>query len=68
MWNMREISGKGKSLMNIQPSNIIQRLWNYCNVLRDNGMFYGDYVEWRLCSSFEGGCEMVDYLVSVVYK
>jgi type I restriction enzyme M protein len=27
------------------PSTIVQRLWNYCNVLRDDGMSYGDYVE-----------------------
>ncbi len=26
-------------------SNIVQRLWNYCSVLRDDGMSYGDYVE-----------------------
>jgi type I restriction enzyme M protein len=31
--------------VNTQPSTIIQRLWNYCNVLRDDGMSYGDYVE-----------------------
>ncbi len=24
---------------------IVQKLWNYCNVLRDEGMSYGDYVE-----------------------
>ncbi|MEO7000334.1 MAG: class I SAM-dependent DNA methyltransferase [Ktedonobacterales bacterium] len=24
---------------------IVQRLWNYCNVLRDDGMSYGDYIE-----------------------
>jgi type I restriction enzyme M protein len=24
---------------------IVQRLWNYCNLLRDDGMSYGDYVE-----------------------
>ena len=23
----------------------VQRLWNYCNVLRDDGLSYGDYVE-----------------------
>jgi type I restriction enzyme M protein len=23
----------------------VQKLWNYCNVLRDDGMSYGDYVE-----------------------
>jgi type I restriction enzyme M protein len=27
------------------PSAIVQKLWNYCNVLRDDGMSYGDYVE-----------------------
>lgn len=26
-------------------ATIVQRLWNYCNVLRDDGMSYGDYVE-----------------------
>jgi type I restriction enzyme M protein len=26
-------------------STIVQRLWNYCNVLRDDGMSYGDNVE-----------------------
>lgn len=31
--------------MNEQPSTIVQRLWNYCNVLRDDGVSYGDYVE-----------------------
>ena len=27
------------------PNQIVQKLWNYCNVLRDDGMSYGDYVE-----------------------
>ncbi len=26
-------------------STIVQRLWNYCNVLRDDGVSYGDYAE-----------------------
>jgi type I restriction enzyme M protein len=26
-------------------NGIVQKLWNYCNVLRDDGMSYGDYVE-----------------------
>lgn len=26
-------------------STIVQRVWNYCNVLRDDGMSYGDYLE-----------------------
>ena len=28
-----------------ESSTIVQRLWNYCNVLRDDGVSYGDYVE-----------------------
>jgi type I restriction enzyme M protein len=24
---------------------IVQKLWNYCNILRDDGLSYGDYVE-----------------------
>jgi type I restriction enzyme M protein len=31
--------------MSNQSSTIVQRLWNYCNVLRDDGVSYGDYVE-----------------------
>ena len=26
-------------------NGIVQKLWNYCNVLRDDGLGYGDYVE-----------------------
>ena len=28
-----------------ESANIVQKLWNYCNVLRDDGVSYGDYVE-----------------------
>ena len=28
-----------------ESAAIVQRLWNYCNVLRDDGVSYGDYVE-----------------------
>ncbi len=31
--------------MTDNPQQIVQRLWNYCNVLRDDGVSYGDYVE-----------------------
>ncbi|MHB0869272.1 MAG: type I restriction-modification system subunit M [Chloroflexota bacterium] len=31
--------------MTTPSSTIVQRVWNYCNVLRDDGMSYGDYVE-----------------------
>ncbi|MGB6872545.1 MAG: class I SAM-dependent DNA methyltransferase [Dehalococcoidia bacterium] len=28
-----------------QSTAIVQKVWNYCNVLRDDGVSYGDYVE-----------------------
>src|SRR5688572_28615303 len=28
-----------------EASAIVQRVWNYCNVLRDDGVSYGDYLE-----------------------
>ena len=31
--------------MATESSAIVQKLWNYCNVLRDDGVSYGDYVE-----------------------
>ncbi len=31
--------------MSNESSTIVQRVWNYCNVLRDDGVSYGDYVE-----------------------
>ncbi|MDX1415531.1 MAG: class I SAM-dependent DNA methyltransferase [Candidatus Promineifilaceae bacterium] len=31
--------------MSNSSSAIVQRLWNYCTVLRDDGLSYGDYVE-----------------------
>ncbi len=29
----------------MNASTLVQKLWNYCNVLRDDGMSYGHYVE-----------------------
>jgi hypothetical protein len=29
----------------MNAATLVQKLWNYCNVLRDDGMSYGDYVE-----------------------
>jgi type I restriction enzyme M protein len=28
-----------------QSTQLLQKLWNYCNILRDDGLSYGDYVE-----------------------
>ena len=27
------------------PKALVDKLWNYCNTLRDDGLSYGDYVE-----------------------
>ena len=29
----------------MNTNTLVQKLWNYCNVLRDDGMSFGDYVE-----------------------
>jgi len=44
---MNKKIGNQNSTLNTQNSsfNIVQRVWNYCNVLRDDGVSYGDYVE-----------------------
>ena len=28
-----------------QSHQLVQKLWNYCNILRDDGLSYGEYVE-----------------------
>jgi type I restriction enzyme M protein len=38
---------------------IVQKLWNYCNVLRDDGMSYGDYPS----ASLRTGSEQLTYLL-----
>ena len=27
------------------PNPLVDKLWNYCDILRDDGLSYGDYVE-----------------------
>jgi type I restriction enzyme M protein len=31
--------------MSNESASIVQKVWNYCNILRDDGVSYGDYVE-----------------------
>jgi type I restriction enzyme M protein len=26
------------------PTALVSKLWNYCSILRDDGLSYGDYV------------------------
>lgn len=33
------------SLQFMTAPALVQKLWNYCNILRDHGLSYGDYVE-----------------------
>lgn len=32
-------------MQNSHSQQIVQKLWNYCSILRDDGLSYGDYVE-----------------------
>ena len=47
----RGSSKKGRALARFciykmsNPQQLVQKLWNYCNILRDDGLSYGDYVE-----------------------
>ncbi len=31
--------------VNHRRAQLVQKVWNYCNILRDDGFSYGDYVE-----------------------
>ncbi len=31
--------------MSSPSSAVVNKRWNYCNILRDDGLSYGDYVE-----------------------
>ena len=45
-------------------SQIVQKLWNYCNVLRDDGMSYGDYPSTKLRT----GVEQLTYLLQHAFR
>ena len=32
-------------MSNNGSAQLVQKLWNYCNVLRDEGLSYGDYLQ-----------------------
>ena len=38
-----------------ESSQLVQKLWNYCNILRDDGLSYGDYPSAESILSATGG-------------
>jgi len=36
-----------------QSTQLVQKLWNYCNILRDDGLSYGDYASAWLSTGSE---------------
>ncbi len=43
---MRAALKNSYTTINVSDSGqLVQKLWNYCNILRDDGLSYGDYVE-----------------------
>ncbi|MCL4547951.1 MAG: type I restriction-modification system subunit M N-terminal domain-containing protein, partial [Bacteroidetes bacterium] len=48
-----------------ESNTLVQKLWNYCNVLRDDGVSYGDYVEQLTYLLF---LKMADELTKPPYK
>lgn len=40
---MRSPNSPATSMNN--PTAVVRKLWNYCNIFRDDGLSYGDYVE-----------------------
>jgi type I restriction enzyme M protein len=39
--------------MTDQSHQLVQKLWNYCNILRDDGLSYGDYASAWLSTGSE---------------
>ena len=52
----------------MNSNNIVQKLWNYCNVLRDDGMSYGDYVEQGKVSKERDTVERGDFWTTTSNK
>ena len=48
-------------------TQLVQKLWNYCNILRDDGLSYGDYVEQtRIVAEVERRLSVVEELSALV--
>jgi hypothetical protein len=46
--------------MSNNPNQLVQKLWNYCNILRDDGLSYGDYVKQLIPPSRDCYLKMAD--------
>ena len=44
-WRDLEPTTQARTRRMSHPSQLVQKLWNYCNILRGDGLSYGDYVE-----------------------
>ena len=44
------------------PTALVSKLWNYCSILRDAGLSYGDYVDRRLSVGEELEAVVTTYL------
>jgi len=40
--------------MSSSSTVLVHNRWNYCNILRDDGLSYGDYVEQLMPRQFQG--------------
>lgn len=53
----------------MSPAAIVQKIWSYCPVLRDDGMSYGDYPSLLLRTGpsvrLRTGSELLTYLLSL---
>ena len=49
------------------PSALVQKLWNYCNILRDDGLSYGVLTEQeRIVAEVERRLSVVEELSALV--
>ncbi len=53
--------------MTNHSTQLVQKLWNYCNILRDDGLSYGDCVEQqRIVAEVERRLSVVEELSALV--
>ena len=48
------------------PQQLVQKLWNYCNILRDDGLSSGDYVLRGAASVVGVGAGVSEEVVAII--